>query len=82
MQKDSKKRTSKKKIAQKCYFTETGTTPDYKDVVILRRFVSDRGKILPQSKTGLTAKNQRLLSKAIKQARYMSLLPYTDRHAN
>jgi small subunit ribosomal protein S18 len=47
----------------------------------LRRFINERGKVLPQKYSGLTAKNQRLLAKEIKKARYMGLLPYTDRHA-
>jgi small subunit ribosomal protein S18 len=47
----------------------------------LRRFINERGKVLPQKYSGLTAKNQRLLAKEIKKARYMALLPYTDRHA-
>lgn len=64
-----------------CFFTQSGTTPDYKEVLTLRRFVSDRGKVLPQKITGLTAKNQRLLSLEIKKARYMGLLPYTEKHA-
>lgn len=64
-----------------CYFTKTKTKPDYKEVLVLRRFITDRGKVSPQSRTGLTAKNQRLLAKAIKRARFMALLPYTDRHA-
>lgn len=74
-------KTKKKAAPKECYFTKTGTTPNYKDVLILRRFISDRGKIIPQSRSGITAKNQRLLSKAIKRARYMALLPYTDQHA-
>jgi len=69
-----------KKISDECYFTKTGTNPDYKDVLVLRRFITDRGKILHKSITGLTSKNQRLLSLAIKKARFMALLPYTDRH--
>lgn len=76
-----KKRFGHKKVGNNCYFTETNTTPDYKDVLILRRFITDRGKILHKSLTSLTAKNQRKLSKEIKKARFMALLPYTDRHA-
>lgn len=68
-------------VAKNCYFTETGTKPDYKEVLVLRRFINDRGKILPQKYTGLTAKNQRLVAVEIKKARYMGLLSYTDRHA-
>jgi small subunit ribosomal protein S18 len=64
-----------------CYFSQTGTKPDYKEVLVLRRFISDRGKVLPQKYTGLTAKNQRLLATEVKKARYMGLLQYTDRHA-
>jgi len=63
------------------YFLQTNTKPDYKEVLVLRRFISDRGKVLPQKYTGLTAKNQRLLAVEIKKARFMGLLQYTDRHA-
>lgn len=75
------KKNKKKTAPKECYFTKTGTTPDYKDVLILRRFINDRGKLIPQSRNGLTARNQRLLSVAVKRAREMALLPYTDRHA-
>lgn len=76
-----KKGLGQKKIASKCYFTQTNTEPNYKDVLILRRFITDRGKILHKSFTGLTASNQRKLANEIKKARFMALLPYTDRHA-
>ena len=49
---------------------------DYKDVDLLSRFVSDRGKILPRRVTGTYAKNQRKVSKSIKRARIMGLLPF------
>jgi small subunit ribosomal protein S18 len=49
---------------------------DYKDVVLLRRFVTDRGKILHRRVTGVQAKYQRQLTTAIKRARYLALLPY------
>lgn len=49
---------------------------DYKDVDLLGRFVSDRGKILPRRVTGTYAKNQRKVSGAIKRARIMGLLPF------
>ncbi|AFZ67498.1 30S ribosomal protein S18 [Deinococcus peraridilitoris] len=52
---------------------------DYKDVKMLRRFVSDSGKILPRRRTGLSAKNQRRLAGTIKIARQMGMLPYTDK---
>ncbi len=49
---------------------------DYKDVKLLQRFVSERGKIVPRRITAVTAKEQRALSRAIKRARQLALLPY------
>lgn len=49
---------------------------DYKDVNLLQRFVSERGRVLPRRVTGTYAKNQRKVSKAIKRARIMGLLPF------
>lgn len=49
---------------------------DYKDVDLLKRFISERGKILPRRVTGTNAKNQRKLTVAIKRARVMGLLPF------
>lgn len=53
------------------------TYVDYKDVALLRRFISDRGKIRSRRVTGLTPKQQRQVATAIKNAREMALLPYT-----
>ena len=51
---------------------------DYKDVELLRKFITERGKILPRRLTGLTAKQQRHLTKAIKRARVLALLPFVN----
>ncbi len=60
-----------------CFFTSNGITHiDYKDVDLLRRFISERGKILPRRVTGTSAKYQRKLTVAIKRARQMALLPF------
>lgn len=60
-----------------CYFTSNGiATIDFKDTELLKRFVSERGKILPRRVTGTSAKYQRKLTIAIKRARQMALLPY------
>jgi len=60
-----------------CYFTANGITHiDYKDVDLLKKFISERGKILPRRVTGTSAKYQRMLTKAIKRARQVALLPY------
>ena len=53
---------------------------DYKDTDLLRRFISERGKILPRRVTGTSAKNQRKLTIAIKRARIMGLLPFVAEH--
>jgi len=52
------------------------TTIDYKDAAKLRRFLSERGKILPRRTTGTCAAHQRQLTTAIKRARHVALLPY------
>jgi small subunit ribosomal protein S18 len=52
---------------------------DYKDVDLLRKFVTERGKILPRRITGLTAKQQRTLTTAIKQARILALMPFINK---
>lgn len=53
---------------------------DYKDVSLLRRYITERGKIQPRRKTGTCAKHQRPLARAIKRARYVALLPHTADH--
>src|SRR6266849_7908586 len=53
---------------------------DYKDVGRIRRYISDRGKIDPRRKSGSCAKHQRMLTTALKRARFMALLPYTADH--
>ena len=53
---------------------------DYKDVNVLKQFISETGKIIPARVTGVTASNQRKLTKYIKIARFLALIPYTDMH--
>ncbi|MEM6715774.1 MAG: 30S ribosomal protein S18 [Leptolyngbyaceae cyanobacterium] len=55
-----------------------GDAIDYKDVDLLRKFITERGKILPRRISGLTAKQQRDLTTAIKRARMLALLPYVN----
>jgi small subunit ribosomal protein S18 len=55
-------------------------TIDYKDPTMLRRYISDRGKIEPRRRTGTCAKHQRALAMAIKRARHLALLPFTPSH--
>ena len=64
-----------------CRFTAEGITEiDYKDLELLKGFVTETGKIVPSRITGTKARYQRQLATAIKRARYLSLLPYTDHH--
>lgn len=64
-----------------CYFTANKMKEvDYKDVGLLRKFIMENGKIVPSRITGTKAGYQRMLTNAVKLARYIALLPYTDRH--
>lgn len=64
-----------------CYFSAEKKTPDYKDVPVLRRFISEWGKIDSSRRTGTRARHQRKLAVAIKRARFLALLPYTGGHS-
>lgn len=64
-----------------CRFTAEGIQEiDYKDLDTLKAFVTETGKIVPSRITGTNARYQRQLATAIKRARYLALLPYTDSH--
>lgn len=64
-----------------CRFTAEGVKEiDYKDLEVLKGFVTETGKIVPSRITGTKARYQRQLATAIKRARYLALLPYTDSH--
>jgi small subunit ribosomal protein S18 len=64
-----------------CRFTAEGIEEiDYKDLETLKAYISETGKIVPSRITGTKARYQRQLAKAIKRARYLSLIPYTDGH--
>ena len=64
-----------------CKFTAEGATEiDYKDLATLKQYIAENGKIVPSRITGTRTRYQRQLAVAIKRARYLALLPYTDRH--
>ena len=70
------KKKPKKKV---CYFTKNKIKfIDYKDVELLKKFITPSGKISARRMTGTSAKYQRQLAKAVKNARYMALLPYIE----
>lgn len=63
----------RKKVCYMC----TGKNIDYKDVDILKKYINDKGKILPRRVTGACARHQRHIAEQIKRARAIALLPYT-----
>ena len=66
-----------------CRFTAEGVKEiDYKDLDTLKGYVTETGKIVPSRITGTKARYQRQLATAIKRARYLALLPYSDSHDN
>lgn len=62
-----------------CLFCQGKTNPSYTDIVTLRRFTTDRAKIVPKLKSNLCSKHQRAVAKHIKYARHLSLLPFTPK---
>src|SRR5579864_1360688 len=74
----SRKFTPRRKVCQFC--VDKIKEVDYKDLVRLRRFLSERGKIEPRRKTGTCAAHQRSLNVALKRARQLALLPFTAEH--
>lgn len=68
----AKFRRKKKKICQMC----AGKDVDYKDVMIINKYISEKGKILPRRTTGAYAKHQRHIAEQVKYARFMALIPF------
>ena len=66
-------------MSNNCPFCRSGEVPDYKKPELLKKYLSDQGKIVKTLRTGVCAKHQRRLGKAIKQARFLALLPFTTR---
>lgn len=66
----------KQEKRKKCLFCQSKKAPGYSDMVTLKRFISDRSKILPKSRSGVCSKHQRAVSVNIKYARHLSLLPF------
>lgn len=62
----------KKKICQMC----AGKSVDYKDVMIINKYINDKGKIMPRRMTGACAKHQRHIAEQIKHSRFMALTPF------
>lgn len=79
LRENQEKKEMQQKKKRNCRFTEAGTIwIDYKDEKLLRKFISEQGKIIPKRITGTSAKYQRQLVTAIKRARHLALLPYVS----
>ena len=66
----------RKRMKKVCWFEQNKVEPDYKDIKVISKYITERGKIVPRRLSGVTAKNQRKLATAIKRARYLALLPF------
>lgn len=73
---DVAKETKSKK---RCLFCQNKSNPSYTDLSVLRRFLSDRAKILPKARSNICAKHQRAVAKNIKHARHLALLPFVPK---
>lgn len=67
------------KTRKTCVFCKGKTNPSYTDIATLRRFITDRAKIVAKAKSSLCSRHQRVISKQIKYARHLSLLPFTPK---
>lgn len=74
------KRRKRRMLFRRKRSLDPATVIDYKDPDQLKRFITDRGKIIPRRISGATAKQQRQICKSIKRARYLGLLPYSIAH--
>jgi small subunit ribosomal protein S18 len=73
------RKNQKTNVPKKCYFCSEGKEPTFLDIAILNRFMTERGKIIPRSRSGLCSKHQKRLTLAIKHARHLALLPFVIR---
>lgn len=70
------RKQQKTNAPKKCYFCSEKKEPDFSDTAILNRFLTERAKIIPRSRSGLCAKHQKRLTLAVKRARHLALLPF------
>ena len=71
---------ARRRAKKVCWFTQNKVEPDYKDVRIISRYITERGKIVPRRLSGVSAKNQRKLAIAVKRARHLALLPFVSQN--
>jgi small subunit ribosomal protein S18 len=71
---------ARRRAKKVCWFEQNKVEPDFKDVRIISRFITERGKIVPRRLSGVSAKNQRKLAVAVKRARHLALLPFVSQN--
>lgn len=71
---------ARRRVKKVCWFEQNKVKPDYKDIRIISRYITERGKIVPRRLSGVSAKNQRKLAIAVKRARHLALLPFVSQN--
>ena len=80
MQKNKRRKTIKNAYPPAdCYFCKNKSEPDYKQAEVLRRYMTERGKIVARSHSGICARHQRQLASEVKRARFLALVPFLAR---
>ena len=74
-----RRRMQKINAPKNCYFEEEKKEPSFSDTATLQRFITDRGKIIPRSRSGVCSKHQKDLTTEVKHARFLALLPFVVR---
>ena len=74
-----KRRIQKINAPKNCYFDDEKKEPTFSDTATLQRFITERGKIIPRSRSGICSKHQKALTAEIKHARFLALLPFVVR---
>ncbi len=68
-------------VPKNCPFCANDTSPSFNEVEVLRRYITERGKILAHTRTGICSKHQRAVAKSVKHARHIALIPFVNRAA-
>jgi small subunit ribosomal protein S18 len=74
-----RRKSQVKKVYRECAFCESKTVPDYRNYQFLEKYLTERGKIISRTRTGTCSRHQRQLTREIKRARHLSLLPFIIR---
>jgi len=79
MKRSNRFQRKERPVPKNCGFCHNKTEPDYKDAASLLRFTSERGKLLARARTGICSKHQRYITREVKRARFLALLPFVVR---